>query len=125
LKDTNGKKKAVRAELRCADPSANPYLAFSLMLAAGLKGIEKGLELPKETEDDVYEMSPNELGKKEISTLPGSLEEALDHFKRSSLAKETLGKHVFENYVKLKENEWDNYRQHVSDWEISRYLEMI
>jgi glutamine synthetase len=120
-----GKENATRCEFRCPDPSANPYLAFAGMLAAGLKGIEEGYDLPDAIEEDIFEMSPAECAERGIDSLPGSLGEAIEVTAQSELVKECLGDHVFEQYVENKRIEWDEYRLHVSQWELDRYLSVL
>jgi glutamine synthetase len=117
-----GKEKATRAEYRSPDPACNPYLTFSVMLAAGLKGIEEEYELPKPVEVDVYHLSEEERVKRGIGTLPGSLAEAIELMEESALVRECLGDHVFESFIRNKKAEWDNYRAHVSEYEIKLYL---
>ena len=120
-----GKEAATRCEFRCPDPSANPYLAFAGMLAAGLKGIQEGYELPAAVEEDIFEMSPAECKERGIDSLPGSLGEAIEITAQSELVKECLGEHVFNAYVENKRIEWDEYRLHVSQWELDRYLSVL
>ena len=120
-----GKENATRIELRSPDPACNPYLVFSVMLAAGLKGIEKGYEPPTPVEENVYEMTDKERVEKGIGTLPGSLREALDLTQKSDLVREALGDHVFNAFIKNKEIEWDRYRTQVTDYEIKRYLAIL
>jgi len=120
-----GKEKATRIELRCPDPACNPYLAFALMLAAGLKGIEKGYELAAPVEEDIFEMSEADRKKRGIDSLPGSLAEAIQLFEKSELARETLGDHIFEKFIENKKIEWDLFRTHVSQFEIDRYLPIL
>jgi glutamine synthetase len=120
-----GKEKATRAEYRSPDPACNPYLCFSVMLAAGLEGIEKKYELPPPVEKDVYHLSPEEKEKLGIKSLPGSLIEALDLTKKSELVRKTLGEHIFNEFVKSKEVEWDRYRVVVHPWEIQEYLPIL
>jgi glutamine synthetase len=120
-----GKEKATRIELRCPDPACNPYLAFALMLAAGLKGIEKSYELAAPVEEDIFEMSEADRKKHGIDSLPGSLAEAIQYFEKSELARETLGDHIFEKFIENKKIEWDLYRTHVSQFEIERYLPIL
>jgi glutamine synthetase len=120
-----GKEKATRIELRCPDPACNPYLAFSTMLAAGLKGIEEGYTLRPAVEEDIYEMNADERKKHDIDSLPGSLSEAVDALQKSRLVKETLGDHVFEKFVMNKRIEWDNYRTWVSDYELNEYYPIL
>jgi glutamine synthetase len=120
-----GKEKATRMELRSPDPSANPYLAFSLMLAAGLRGIDKGYELGAPVEANIFRMSDEEKTKNKITALPGSLQEALVEFEKSTLARETLGDHVYEKLIQNKKKEWDRFRIHVSQYETDTYLPML
>ena len=120
-----GKETATRAEFRCPDPACNPYLAFSVMLAAGLKGIEEGYELPNPIEEDIFEMSEEERAKRGIASLPGSLAEAIAETENSALVREALGDHIFEKFIANKKMEWDGYRTHVSKYEIERYLPVL
>jgi glutamine synthetase len=120
-----GREKSTRAELRCPDPSCSPYLAFAVMLRAGLDGIKRKLTPPAPVEEDVYHFDDSKLSSRKIETLPASLEEALCAFRDSKLMKETLGKHTFERYLEAKEAEWDEYRIQVTQWELDRYLEML
>ena len=120
-----GKEAATRCELRCADPSCNPYLTFAAMLAAGLKGIEEKYELADPIEEDIFEMTPSQLKRKKIKSLPGSLGEAVEVTAKSALVKEALGDHVFEKFVENKRIEWDQFRIHVSQWELDRYLSIL
>jgi glutamine synthetase len=120
-----GKEKATRIELRCPDPACNPYLAFSVMLAAGLKGIEEGYTLRPQVEEDIYEMHADERKKHGIDSLPGSLQEAVDAFEKSKLVRETLGDHVFDKFIQNKRIEWDKYRTWVSDFEHNEYYPIL
>jgi len=120
-----GKENATRIEFRSPDPTCNPYLAFSVMLAAGLEGIEKGYEIPEPVEENVYEMSDEERQRRGIGTLPGSLWEAVQLTKRSELVRRALGDHVFDAFIKNKKIEWDQYRTQVTDYEIKRYLPIL
>jgi glutamine synthetase len=120
-----GKEKATRIEYRSPDPACNPYLAFAVMLAAGMKGVEKGYKLPEPVEADIFEMDENARKKAGIISLPGSLHEALTLVQKSALVKETLGDHIFEKFIENKKLEWDRFRIHVSQFEIDRYLPMI
>jgi len=120
-----GREKATRCELRCPDPSCNPYLAFSVMLKAGLDGVKRKLEAPEPVDEDVFEFTDADLQKRGIKTLPGSLGEAIVEMRKSKLVKETLGEHAFDQYMRNKTVEWDEYRLAVSDWEINRYLEVL
>jgi glutamine synthetase len=120
-----GKEKATRIEFRSPDPACNPYLAFAVMLAAGLKGIEKGYELPPPVEEDIYEMSEESRKKHGIESLPGSLSEAIQLTEKSELVRETLGDHVFQKFIENKKIEWDQYRTHVSQFELEKYLPIL
>jgi len=120
-----GKEKATRAEYRSPDPACNPYLCFSVMLAAGLEGVEKKYELPPPVEKDVYHLSSEEREKLGIKALPGSLEEALNLTKKSELVHKALGDHIFSGFVKSKEVEWDRYRVLVHPWEVQEYLPIL
>jgi len=120
-----GREKATRCELRCPDPSSNPYLAFAVMLKAGLEGIKKKMKAPAAVEDDMFELSQEELESKGIFQLPGSLGEAITEMKEGHIVKETLGKHAYGQYIRAKTAEWDSFRLAVTDWEIDTYLETL
>jgi glutamine synthetase len=120
-----GKEVATRLELRSPDPSANPYLAFAVMLGAGLKGIEEQLELAPEATNNIFKMSNEELDAAGIYTLPGTLGEAIDKFEHSQLMKDVLGEHIHSFYVANKRKEWDEYRLQVTEWELERYLPVV
>ncbi|HSV31260.1 MAG TPA: glutamine synthetase family protein [Atribacteraceae bacterium] len=120
-----GKEKATRIEVRNPDPACNPYLAFSAMLAAGLKGIEGNYPLPEPVEKDVYHMTPDERKSLGILSLPGSLKEAIDAAEQSQLLRETLGEHVFRYLMENKQIEWDRYRTVVHPWELENYLPIL
>ena len=120
-----GKEAATRVELRSPDPSANPYLAFAVMLGAGLKGIEEGLELMPEATNDIFEMTAEELADAGIATLPKNLGEAIQKFEDSEAMKEILGEHIHKYYAANKKAEWSEYIQHVSEWEMEKYLSVI
>lgn len=120
---TAGRDKSTRAELRCPDPSANIYLALAVMLAAGIDGIENQLEAPDPVEDDIYEMTPEELASYGVQQLPSSLREALHHMENSELVRECLGEHTFDIYLRDKKQEWYEFTSHVSDWERERYVD--
>ena len=113
-----------RVELRCPDPSCNPYLNMVVCLAAGLDGIEKGLTPPDEITENIFAMAPATRAAKGIESLPGTLHEAVKCLKADAVICEALGEHVLSQYVDGKEKEWDAYRTHVSAWEIDRYLVM-
>ncbi len=114
---------ATRAEVRCPDPTANTYLAFAAMLAAGLDGIEKGLQLAEPVEESLFEMEPERIVAKGINEMPGSLGEAIDELEKDEVIAHALGEHVFKHYVEAKREEWDSYQQHITQWELDRYLE--
>jgi glutamine synthetase len=120
-----GKENATRAEFRCPDPACNPYLAFAVMLAAGLKGVAEGYELPEPVEKDIFEMSEKERVEAGIASLPGSLEEAIAETEKSELVRATLGDHIFEKFLENKKIEWDAYRTHVSKFELDKYLPVL
>ncbi len=120
-----GKEKATRAEYRSPDPACNPYLAFAVMLAAGLKGIEEGYELREPIEQNVYEMTEAERKKQGIDTLPGSLDEAVHLAEQSELVRETLGDHIFSKLIENKKIECEKYRIQVSQYELDEYLPVL
>jgi glutamine synthetase len=120
-----GKEKATRIELRCPDPSGNPYLQFAVMLMAGLKGIEEKYQLGEPMELNLYHLSAKEREEKGISSLPENLGEAIKLAEQSPLVKETLGEHCFERFIDLKKKEWDEYRVQVTDYEIRKYFPVL
>ncbi len=120
-----GKEKATRVEFRSPDPACNPYLAFSVMLAAGLEGIEKEYELAEPVEENVYEMTEEERRKRGIGTLPASLFDAIQLTEKSELVQKALGDHVFNAFIKNKQIEWDRYRTQVTDYELKTYLPIL
>ena len=113
---------ATRVELRCPDPSCNPYLELAVCLAAGLDGIEKGMTPPEEITENIFAMDAKTREEKGIQSLPGTLKEAVDLMLTDPLICDTLGSHVVTQYSEGKYREWDEYRTHVSDWEIGKYL---
>ncbi len=117
-----GKESSTRIEFRSPDPACNPYLAFSVMLAAGLKGVEEGYDLPPEATNNIYEMTPEERAAEGIGSLPQSLTEAVSAMEESELVAETLGEHVFDYFIRNKRAEWLDYKAHVTPWELDRYL---
>jgi glutamine synthetase len=117
-----GKESSTRLEFRSPDPACNPYLAFSVILAAGLKGVEEGYELPPEATNNIYEMTPEERAAEGIGSLPQSLAEAITVMEDSELVAEALGEHVFEYFIRNKRSEWMDYKAHVTPWELDRYL---
>ena len=115
-----------RLEVRCPDPSSNTYLAFAAMIAAGLDGVEKGLELGDPVEESLFEMDADaDRGQVASRSCPGTLGEALDELEKDEVIREALGDHVYSHFVEAKRAEWDEYRTQVSDWEVDRYLEMF
>lgn len=111
-----------RVELRCPDPSANPYLVLAVLLQAGLDGIKNKLQVEDETVDNIFAMTDKERKEARIENLPNNLYEAVNFLKNSEIAKTALGDHIFNNYIEAKEAEWDDYRTKVHDWEIEHYL---
>ncbi len=120
-----GKENSTRIEFRVPDPACNPYLAFSVMLAAGLEGIEKEYELPNPIEGNVFEMSSEEREERGIGSLPGNLSEAISLTEKSQLVRKTLGDHLFDSFIKNKKIEWDQYRTQVTEYELKRYLPIL
>ena len=120
-----GKEKETRFEIRSPDPAANPYLCFSVLLAAGLAGVEEGLELPTPVEENVYHMTDEQRKDRGIGQLPGSLWEAIQVFEKSDLMRKALGDHVFNAFIENKKVEWDNYRVQVTGYELEKYLPII
>jgi glutamine synthetase len=120
-----GKEKATRIEYRSPDPACNPYLAFAVMLAAGMRGVEKKYPLPEPVEEDIFEMDEKARDAAGITSLPGSLYEALALVSKSELVRTTLGDHIFQKFIENKKVEWDRFRIHVSQFEIDRYLPML
>jgi len=119
------RKEAARIELRCPDPACNPYLAFAVMLKAGLDGIKNDLQPPEPVEENIYQMDGESLVKKNIGLLPTSLAEALDALKKDEVLQETLGQHLFERYIDVKTKEWDEFKKQVTNWEIETYLDIF
>jgi glutamine synthetase len=120
---SKGQMNSTRIELRCPDPSSNPYLAFACMLAAGLDGIERKLTPPAPVEENLYHFDAAKLASRKIRQLPGTLREALDELQADAVIGEALGEHVYERFVEAKTEEWDEYRMQVTSWEVERYLE--
>ena len=120
-----GNASATRLEYRSPDPACNPYLAFALILAAGLKGVEEGYDLPPEAEANLFELSDEELAKLGIDQLPQSLSDALRVMERSELAASTLGEHIFEWFLRNKRSEWRSYKTQVTSFEYDRYLRSL
>jgi glutamine synthetase len=122
---SNGRDERMRLELRCPDPSCNPYLAYAAMLRTGLEGIRQKLMPPPPVEENVYDFSDETLKEMSIDSLPGSLMEALGELERDELLRETLGEQTYEAFVRAKKSEWDRYRTQVSQWEIDEYLTLL
>lgn len=120
-----GRGSSTRIEVRNPDPAGNPYLQYAVMLAAGLRGIEKKIEPPQPVETDIYRLTAQERKKIGIESLPANLNEALDELEKSELMRETLGAHVWTNYLYVKRQEWDEYRTQVTDWELKKYLALL
>ncbi|MGQ9523791.1 MAG: glutamine synthetase family protein [Armatimonadota bacterium] len=120
-----GRETATRAELRCPDPACNPYLAFAVMLAAGLKGIDEGYELPEPMEQNLYYLTDHERKELGIEALPASLGEALAITEESELVRQTLGDHTFERFIEVKHMEWDEFRVQVTPYEVQKYLPIL
>jgi glutamine synthetase len=117
-----GKEQATRFELRCPDPTCNPYLAFAVMLHAGLDGIEQGYELEDPMESNLFSLSHEERRRLGIQSLPGSLGQAISFAEDSEFMLKALGEHVHSRLISVKREEWDEYRTQISPWEIERYL---
>lgn len=122
---SKGKHQSTRIELRCPDPASNVYLAFAVMLAAGLDGVKNNLHPPAPVEEDVYHFDDARLAELEIDTLPHSLGQALEELKADKIVQDALGKHTFDRYIEAKTAEWDEFRLQVSEWELEKYLEIF
>jgi glutamine synthetase len=120
-----GRDVKTRVELRSPDPAGNPYLQFTVMLAAGLKGIEEEISPPDPVERDIYRMTPEEREALGIESLPSNLGEALEHMRKSKLVREALGEHLFNHFLYVKRKEWEAYSSHVTDWEIENLLPLL
>jgi glutamine synthetase len=120
-----GREQSTRLELRCPDPSCNPYLAFAVMLHAGLDGMKRGMKPPKPVEEDVYEFDQAKLNEYKIDMLPFSIARAVEELKKDEVVKQALGKHAFEHFVAAKTSEFDDYRMQITPWEIDKYLETL
>jgi glutamine synthetase len=117
-----GREARTRVELRNPDPVGNPYLQFTVMLAAGLKGIEDKIEPPEPVEKDIYRMSAEEREASGVGFLPENLGQALGYMRQSKLVREALGEHLFDHFLYIKGQEWNEYRSQVTDWEVQRLL---
>ncbi len=114
---------ATRVELRSPDPSCNPYLAFAVILGACVDGVQNKINPPKQVAVNIYALSTEERKKKKISSLPGSLAEALYELEKSKVAHDALGEHVYKEFIETKHKEWDMFRIYVSQWELDKYFE--
>jgi glutamine synthetase len=123
LKPTKGA--SARVEVRTLDSACNPYLAYALILAAGLDGIEQGIELPPGAEDDVWELTESERRAMGIKPLPKNLDEAVRTMERSELVAETLGEHVFDYFLRNKRSEFEAFRRQVTPWELQHLLPQL
>jgi len=111
-----------RTEVRCPDPTCNPYLAMAMMLKSGLDGVRNKLAAPESVNVDIFKMTPAEKEAAGISSMPANLKDAIDVLKENPIAREALGDHIFGKYIEGKEKEWDAYRTAVTDWEINNYI---
>lgn len=116
--------KATRLEIRCPDPSSNPYLTFAVLLKAGLEGIKKEMKAPNPVEENLYHFDDEKLAKYYITKLPASLNEAMIEIEKGKIVRETFGEYSWGRYLEAKKEEWDEFRTHVTDWEIERYLQI-
>jgi glutamine synthetase len=117
--------RSTHLELRCPDPACNPYLTFAVLLQAGLEGIEKGYDLPEPMEKNLYHLPPDDRRRLGIEQLPETLGEAIEITAESELVLRTLGEHMFNRFVELKRQEWEDYRVQVTPWEVTRYLPVL
>lgn len=120
-----GQPQATRIELRCPDPACNPYLAFAVMLKAGLEGIRNETPLPRPVEENLYAFNDKQLEMYSVGMLPGTLGEAIEELKKDELVQSALGPHVAERFIDAKTMEWDEYRKQVHQWELDRFLEIF
>jgi glutamine synthetase len=120
-----GKKEAARVELRCPDPTCNPYLAFAVMLKAGLDGVKNDLKPPEPVEENIYQLDNEARVSRKIELLPTSLHRAVDEMKKDKLIRDVLGEHLFERYIDVKMREWDQFRTQVTPWELDTYLDIF
>lgn len=120
-----GKENSTRAELRCPDPACNPYLAFAVMLAAGLEGVQKGYKIPEPMNENLFDLTEKERKERGIESLPSNLYEAILTTENSELVRNTLGEHIFSRFIELKKKEWDDYRIQVTEYELKRYLPIL
>lgn len=119
-----GREDSTRLELRCPDPACNPYLAFAVMLKAGLDGIRRELPLPEPVEENIFQFDEAELRRRNIGILPSTLGEAIEALLEDSVVQDALGDHILERFVEAKRLEWDSFRTYVTQWELDRYFEV-
>ncbi len=117
-----GRPDSTRVEYRALDPACNPYLAFSVLLAAGLRGVEEGYNLPPEAAVSLDELSRSEQHDLGVASLPTNLSEALDEMEESELVRDALGDHIFEWFLRNKRAEWSDYQRQVTPFELEQYL---
>lgn len=117
--------KATRIEIRSPDPSSNPYLAFAVLLKAGLEGVKKNMKAPDPVEENLFHFDDEKLAKYYITKLPASLNEAMEEIAKGKIVRETFGDYTWGRYLEAKKEEWDKFRTWVTDWEINRYLEIL
>jgi glutamine synthetase len=118
------RRRGTRLEYRSPDPTANPYLALALLIAAGLDGVKKSLKVPDPVAENIFDMSRKMREEKGVETLPANLKEAIDNMKKDSLIKETLGEHIYSKFIEAKEKEWEDFCKVVTDWELKKYLDI-
>lgn len=117
--------KATRFEIRCPDPSGNPYLIMAVFLKAGLLGIKRKMKAPAPVEENLFEFNDEKLAKHYIIKLPASLDEAIEEIEKGTIVKEVFGEYTWKRYIEAKKAEWDKFRIWVTDWEIKKYLDTI
>lgn len=113
---------STRTEIRCPDPSCNPYLALAMMLNSGLDGVKNTMTPPEAVNKDIFEMTADQMADEGITVMPANLKEAIEELKVNPIAKATLGEHIFGKYIEAKEKEWDSFRTAVTEWELEEYL---
>lgn len=120
-----GRESSIRVELRCPDPSCNPYLAFAVMLKAGMDGIKNNIKPPRPVEENVYKIDPSKLKELGIEILPVSIRQSLEELKKDEVVREGLGEHAFERFCAAKQAEFEEYRMQITPWEVEKYLEAL
>ena len=116
---------STRTEVRCPDPTCNPYLAMAMMLNSGLDGVKNKLTPPASVDKDIFKLTAEQMDEVGIIIMPASLKEAIEELKVNPIAKSTLGNHIFGKYIEAKEKEWDSFRTAVTDWELENYLRVF